>query len=671
MSILDIFRKAKPETTTKKKARSKRTKDTNTSQAFVVTDDVLIAYAQSDPIISAGVQVTVDNICTGYSFKAKEDSDEAMNQKEEAEKLFYADNFLEKTKNIAKSLVILANGYQEKRIWIDQGKTNFKTDIIDTPSMKLKKNDKGELIGYAQEIEGTEKVQLGVDDVVHYTANVFGSSLEGQSLISAVLYSSALKKFIEKYNGDVFANFKPRGIWTFPEEMGDEEYDQNVKEIVDNKTKSHKDIFLKGEGIKFTSFDAQKDMDFKNALSEARLEIIVGMLVPPIMLGIPEGSNKASADVELQAFDRRISALQKSIQYKVDTEILKPLGLDKISFVLDKASKRDEVRELERVTKMKGLVTLNEARKELGLPELDEDKFPNANMIWEDSSNGSTNDYMHDDESHDDYMHDEKKDKAKDLEKSKKFKKSDEPKVHIELNKITDADVNSTLQIFKKWNVESKSKIREEMSKFTKKIKDPKEIVDAVKGTVDWTILAEAYSADIVKKYIESGDFAVGKLGRNYTPRADELEFLKNYNFDLIKSMESRNTDALTNTLRRNIIEGKSISDSTTEVMGIMDKTRVDAERIVRTELNRANSSGALAGMESMGDQIIIKKYLLIVSDKRTSDVSKAFSRKYGSSEKAVSLDTIFKVVVKGKTYSGKAPPFMPNDRDTLVFVSD
>jgi hypothetical protein len=670
MGLFDRFKKAKPAPNKESKKSGKKSQDTCTSKSFVVTDDILIAYAQSDPIISAGVQVTVDNVCTGYSFKAKEDNDEATRQIEEADRLFYDDNFLEKIKNLTKSIVILADAYQEKRIWIDQGKTMFKSDVIDTPSMKIKKNDKGELTGYAQEIDGTEKVKFGIDDVVHYTSNIFGSSLEGQSLISAVLYSSALKKFIEKYNGDVFSNFKPRGVWTFPEEMGEEEYDLNVKSIVDNKTKSHKDIFLKGEGIKFTSFDAQKDMDFKNALSEARLEIIVGMLVPPIMLGIPEGSNKASADVELQAFDRRIASLQKAIQYKVDTELLAPLGLDLISFVLDKASKRDEVREIERVTLMKGLVTLNEARKELGLPELDDEEFPEANMIWKDSTNES----YPEDTSEESDDSGERSDDAQDLEKSMKFKKKveseDKPKVHIELNPITDADVNSTLSIFKKWNTKSKSKIREEMSKFTKVIKDPKEVVDAVKATVDWQILAELYSADIVKKYIESGDYAVGKLGRNFTPRADEIEFLKNYNFDLIKSMEDRNTDALTNTLRRNILEGKSTADSTVEVMGIMDKTRVEAERIIRTELNRANSNGALSAMESMGE-MNIKKYLLMVDDKVTSDISKIFNKKYGSAEQAIPLEDLFGIIYKGKKIEGKATPLHINDRDTLVFVSD
>ena len=65
--------------------------------------------------------------------------------------------------------------------------------------------------------------------------------------------------------------------------------------------------------------------------------------------------NKASADVELQSFDRRVAALQKSIQYKIDNELLKVLGFDLINFCFDKASKRDEVRELERVNLMKGI----------------------------------------------------------------------------------------------------------------------------------------------------------------------------------------------------------------------------------------------------------------------------------------------------------------------------
>lgn len=659
------FKKAAPEVNTEKK-KKRRTKDTNQSQSFVVTDEVLIAYAQSDPIISAGVQVTVDNVAQGYSFKPQDDSDEAMSQMEQAEKLFYNDNFQDKIENITKSLVILADAFQEKRIWIDRGLVQMKTDIIDTASIKIKTNkDTGEVTGYAQVIDGTEKVQLSKNEVVHYRVNSFGSSHKGNSLIEAVLYSSALKKFIEKYNGSIFMNHKPRGVWMFPEEMGDDEFNENVKEIVDNKQKPHKDIFLKGSGVDFKSFDASKDMGFKEALQEARLEIVVGMLVPPIMIGIPEGSNRASADVELQSFDRRVASLQKSIQYKVDNELLKPLGFDKINFVLDKSSKRDEVRELERVNLMKGLITLNEARAELGLSELDEEEYPEANKLWADFAPVVSSE---------DSLPDEKaQDEQKDLEKSLDLKKKVEStKTIIEIPEVSLKEEEQVLAKFKDWNIKTKQKIREEVKKYSslnKQINDPKGIVDAVKGAIDWQSLATLYSANIIKKYIESGEYAMNKFDRNFIPRKDELEFLESYNFDLIKNMEEKNVNTLTDILRRNILEGKSIDASTQELMTAMDRTRVDAERIVRTELNRANSQGSLAGMQSMPEDFGIKKYLIMVSDNRTSDISKALNRKYGTPEQAIPLDATFKVVVKGKKVEGKSTPFHINDRDTMAYV--
>ncbi|HDZ15469.1 MAG TPA: hypothetical protein ENH60_11315 [Pricia sp.] len=65
-----------------------------------------------------------------------------------------------------------------------------------------------------------------------------------------------------------------------------------------------------------------------------------------------------------------------------------------------------------------------------------------------------------------------------------------------------------------------------------------------------------------------------------------------------------------------------------------------------------------------------IRKYIIIVKDNRTSEVSFAMDSKYGSIEKSILLDKLFHVVVNGKTFEGQAPPFMPNDRDEVLYIT-
>ena len=91
------------------------------------------------------------------------------------------------------------------------------------------------------------------------------------------------------------------------------------------------------------------------------------------------------------------------------------------------------------------------------------------------------------------------------------------------------------------------------------------------------------------------------------------------------------------------------------------------AETIARTETSRALNQGKLQAMKASGEKA--SKYLIITYDNRTSEVSKAMGRKYGTDEKAIPLDKEFSVNVNGKTFSGQTPPFMPNDRDAIVFV--
>ena len=81
-----------------------------------------------------------------------------------------------------------------------------------------------------------------------------------------------------------------------------------------------------------------------------------------------------------------------------------------------------------------------------------------------------------------------------------------------------------------------------------------------------------------------------------------------------------------------------------------MDISKTRASAIARTELNRAANAGRFdAGNEAERGGIPVKKWLLITDDIRTSMISLALGKKYGSPEKAIPMDQNFKVTVNGK----------------------
>ena len=172
---------------------------------------------------------------------------------------------------------------------------------------------------------------------------------------------------------------------------------------------------------------------------------------------------------------------------------------------------------------------------------------------------------------------------------------------------------------------------------------------------------------EIAKEYNEGVQEINTAFGITSQPLPTRIEYLSEYTFDNIKNMTSEIAGKLRGELTRSYLGNKGIDSLRESVQDIMDVAKNRAEMIARTELSRAYNTGSLDAARQ--SPLTMKKYLVITYDKRTSEVSKLMGEKYGSEEKAIPLDEPFSVTYKGKEYMGLTPPFMPNDRDTVVYV--
>lgn len=636
-----------------KETKAGKRADSSKKQEAKVSPDILRGYFLSDPIIRQAIQTDVDNVCAGYYFELNEDTTEAESQKELAEKLFKRDNFMEKWRNLALSQGVYDDAYQEIKVYLNEGEIIFDSYILETPTITIKNKDNGEIDYYQQKIDGKLVAKLSPNEIIHYRFNAFGDRDYGLSLLSTVLHSGAIRKFIEKYNISIFQNHKPRSLWLFPEDMDKNTFDANVDLIVESKNDPNKDIFLRGSDIKNSSFVNQNEVDFIQGYKLAREEIITGLGVPPIMLGLPEGSNKASGDTQLQAYDRKTSAKQENWEYKINSELMPKLGLDLVKFKTKKPHKRDEIRELDIVNKMKGLVTLNEARLELGKPELDEDEYPEANQIWKDSTPSFGG------------FEEETRPSVEEFEKSVKEKKK------IIAPKVLIKDEKSIIQANNKFWAEVTSETNKVINdlkgeEFLKAMPNVTSYLSKVIDLFSISTLADNLINKTIILYNKVGNQIGKKLGIQFNPFQEEIDFLNNYNLDLVKSKNDRELAQIKQRIEVGILN----NSSATEIKASIDKIRKTSKRhtetLVRTELNRANNMGGLQVMQQSNQTV--KKYLNITFDKRTSPQSKLFSIKYPEN-KAIPLDKEFKIIYKGKVYSGQSPPFMPNDRDVLVYI--
>lgn len=661
-----------------KKSKKKGKRDKSKQEEFAVDHGILYAFFRSDSLINACVHVTVDNICSdGWEVnELVEDDQEAERQREELEKFFEDNNWMEQLRNIAANIVVFDDFFQE--ILPDQTGKPIRTYPLNTEEMRIKRDEEKNIpIGYEQWLDGKPVETFDLDEVIHYRLNVFGDRDYGMSIIEPVLYSAAVKKFAEKFTAKYFENHKPRGAWIFPSEMSEDDYDANVDLIIESKTNSNKDIFLKGAGIDFKSFTANEDMQFQKLISELRSEIVTAMLVPPIMLGIPEGSNRSNSEVQMAAFDRRINAIQTAIEYKINMVLIRErFGFDKVEFKFVRPSKKDELREAQIAKEIMNFGSLNEAREYFGLAQKEDD--PGADNVPATSGEAGAPDFgdllsknhKDDDHNHGGYTSDLKHPGVYTPGKNilsfyKKSIRPEEGEKAPDENPVKESDERKAASLMINWIKDVRRKVREEIRadpNIAKTLTDPSGLVKKIMAALAVDQLRQALSEQNKAVYTKGVESVGQELGRTFSVDSDSLEFLDNYTFDLVKNLSQDMEGKLNQTLRRAAIDGKGITQIQQEISDNLNIEINRAETIARTEMQRMGNYGRLNAYRDAG---IEKVEWLAVIDDRTSQICRNLN---GQVQK---VGELFKTTVNGKDVRVMSAPAHPNCRSTIVAVQE
>jgi SPP1 gp7 family putative phage head morphogenesis protein len=645
------------------KKKSKR--DKSQTDSFIIDHQVIYGFFRTDPLINACASVTTDNVCSdGFETYMKEDSPEAEKQKEVWEHFMLMNNWMSQMRNVTMGLVVFDDAFQEVRNE-EGGDQPAATNVLDTTQMKVEQDESGSPKGYGQYIKGKKVTDFSLSEVIHYKLNIFGDSQYGLSLIEPVLYTAAAKRFAEMYSAKYFQNQKPRGAWIFPETIDDDDYDDNVDMIIEAKNQSQKDLFLRGTGIDFKSFTGSEDMEFVNYLKYLREQIVTSMLVPPIMLGIPEGSNKSNSDVQIKAFDRRIRAIQQAIEYKINMHLIKfGFGFDKIEFRFKRVNKAEELRDMEIVQKYEGIATLNEVREMAELPELEDEEA--GEEIWRKSSGGFGGTSF-----------DFNSDRDTTQEKGIKGHFKPHPISHIKATKkpttekappqnpIKEKDENQMALTIIDWVKDVRRAIKEDLASdlnFTKAIQDPAEMIQKILAYITVSNIRQQLQDHIQYGYTKGVESVGKELGFTFTIDQDELDFIQKYTFDLVKGLNDDMEGKLKQVLQRGVIDGKGMNQIQKDIAEVMDLQMNRAETIARTEMQRAGNYGRLNAYQEAG---VGKIQWLAIIDDRTSEICKKLNGQ------TVKPGNLFKTTVNGKNIQVKAPPAHPNCRSTIVALDE
>ena len=254
--------------------------------------------------------------------------------------------------NIFKQLQIFGNAY------LDISNLNFpKLLPAKTMFVAVEKggDDDGKVIGYRQLLDGGIKtIEFTPEEIIHFRYNDCCNSFYGMSELKPVL--GALTRYANWTEdlGHILHRFAAPYLH------------HKVGTDVAPASQTQLDDYISDVGARLPGEDwvtsgavdikviqaSQGMMQMDNLVKSLQDEIIAGLRIPEIFARGGVTSNKAVGDIEMQAFDRKVKALQKTVAISLEDYLFPKLTKGKVKMVWNEFSVEGELIRAQRLQYM-------------------------------------------------------------------------------------------------------------------------------------------------------------------------------------------------------------------------------------------------------------------------------------------------------------------------------
>ena len=246
--------------------------------------------------------------------------------------------------------------------------------VLDTWSVEIIRDQFGKTIGYVQRIQGRE-VRFEPNEIVRIVLHPLGTRAYGSPITATLRRTLEGQMYAELFIRDAFMR---KGVLSKAFIMkggGIEDY-ENLKNIINNSSPGSS-LIIKGD-IEIQDLGHPfRELEILELLREYRQKIISVSGVPPILLGLEGGVNLETSRNQINSFVMMVESLQKIIDAGVTEAIRRRLNVKNVRFELQPWTNPEQETRLHVMRVQAGIETINEARKALGLDELD---HPIANI---------------------------------------------------------------------------------------------------------------------------------------------------------------------------------------------------------------------------------------------------------------------------------------------------
>ena len=326
----------------------------------------LLELAESDPDVRACIDAIVDAVTTN-GWIIESESEQIKNRVEQyINKNWGEDDFWMFLRNLTGVLIIFDEAYLEV--------TGDFPRIIAPWTMKVKRDQYGKITGYVQHAQG-RFINFEPEEIVWIKLHPLGTRAYGSPITATLRRTLEGQMYAELFIRDAFMR---KGVLSkaFILKTGSKEEYEKLKAMI-NQSSPGSSLTIKGD-IEIQDLGHPfRELQILDLLREYRQKIISVSGVPPILLGLEGGENLETSRNQINAFVMMVKSLQRIISAGV-TEVLKRrLGVKSIRFQLQEWTNPEQETRLHVMRVQAGIETINEARRALGLEELD---HPIANI---------------------------------------------------------------------------------------------------------------------------------------------------------------------------------------------------------------------------------------------------------------------------------------------------
>lgn len=329
------------------------------------------AYSEEE-LVRGCVDITVDAI-VGDGWIIEGDTELHVRK---VKKIFKTAEFQKFLQDTVTSLILFGDAYSE--IVRSASGTVQYFRPVDAATVRIDYDEHGDTLKYIQRVLH-RRVDFYPDEMIHFSINNVGGRVYGSTPYQAIIYVVQTKMSAYNFNAEYFRrNGLPRSLY-IAKNLAQAQVDRMAAAL--RQATPQTDLLLNagaGELAHETVAPSNQDMQFVELMNFLRQEIIAASGVPPIFLGITEGSNRSNSQTQMESWDRKKKKLRLMIQDIINAKLLTTanFGFDDVKFKFNDENSRELLKyaQMAQLASTIEWVTPNEVRGKMGLAVLESKK---------------------------------------------------------------------------------------------------------------------------------------------------------------------------------------------------------------------------------------------------------------------------------------------------------